>query len=157
MRRLLFTAALVLAAAKSPAAEDLFSSKVAPIFESRCLGCHSDSKRKGKLSMSSRAALLKGGRKGPALVPGDPAASRLITLVASKDGKAAMPKNREPLSAAEVDILKQWIQAGAPWPEGVALSRAIPFEVLVRGAGVCLAIAEGKGKMNKKYAIREKR
>ena len=122
MRRFLFTAALVLAAAKSPAAEDLFSSKVAPIFESRCLGCHSDSKRKGKLSMSSRAALLKGGRKGPALVPGDPAASRLITLVASKDGKAAMPKNREPLSAAEVDILKQWIQAGAPWPEGVALS-----------------------------------
>ena len=122
-RRFIFTAALLLMVvpAEARAAEDLFSSKVAPIFERSCLGCHSDSKRKGKLSMASRAALLKGGRKGPSLVPGDPDASRLIALVTAKDGKAGMPKKREPLSAAEVDVLRQWIKAGAPWPEGVAL------------------------------------
>ena len=121
-RRFIFTAALLLLVpAEVRATEELFSSKVAPIFERSCLGCHSDSKRKGKLSMASRAALLKGGRKGPALVPGDPTASRLIALVMEKDGKAAMPKNRDPLSAAEVDVLRQWIKAGAPWPEGVAL------------------------------------
>ncbi|MCH2585620.1 MAG: DUF1549 domain-containing protein, partial [Planctomycetes bacterium] len=122
-RRFIFTAALLLTAILSElrATEELFSGKVAPIFERSCLGCHSDSKRKGKLSMASRAALLKGGRKGPSLVPGDPAASRLIALVTAKDGKAGMPKKREPLSAAEVDVLRQWIKAGAPWPEGVVL------------------------------------
>jgi len=121
--RFIFTTALLLTAVlpELRAAEDLFRSKVAPIFERSCLGCHSDSKRKGKLSMASRAALLKGGRKGPSFVPGDPDASRLIALVTEKNGKASMPKNRDPLSAAEVDVLRQWIKAGAPWPEGVAL------------------------------------
>jgi len=103
------------------ASEELFSKTVAPIFERRCLGCHSESKRKGKLSMASRAALLKGGRKGPAIVAGNPGASRLLALVTAKDGKASMPKNREPLSAAEVTAIRQWIKAGAHWPEGFAL------------------------------------
>ena len=104
------------------ASQDLFTEAVAPIFERHCLGCHSESKRKGKLSMASRAALLKGGRKGAVIVPGDPGASRLLELVAAKDDKVRMPKKRKPLPAAEVETLRRWIEEGAPWPDGRELA-----------------------------------
>ena len=123
LSRVLFTAT-VLCLAVFPAAdasEELFRKTVAPVFERRCLGCHNDSKRKGKLSLASRAAFLEGGRKGPTVVPGDPAASRLLQLITAKDGKASMPKNKDPLSEAEVKAVGEWIKSGAPWPEGLAL------------------------------------
>ncbi len=64
----------------SPRANDLaarahFTSKVKPLMDSRCVSCHGPDKQKGGLRMDSRAALLKGGDTGPALVPGKPAAS----------------------------------------------------------------------------------
>ncbi|MEE3229759.1 MAG: c-type cytochrome domain-containing protein, partial [Planctomycetota bacterium] len=130
LSRVLFTAT-VLCLVVFPAAdasEELFRKKVAPVFERRCLGCHSDSKRKGKLSMASRAALLKGGRKGQVVVPGDPAASRLLQLITPKDGKASMPKNKAPLSEAELAAVGEWIKAGAPWPQGLALGGKSPAD-----------------------------
>ena len=130
LSRALFTVT-VLGLAVFPAAEaseELFGKKVAPVFERRCLGCHNDSKKKGKLSMASRAALLKGGRKGPVVVPGDPSASRLLRLITPKDGKASMPKNRAPLSQAELDAVGEWIKAGAVWPQGLELSEKSPAD-----------------------------
>ena len=130
LSRALFTVT-VLGLAVFPAAEaseELFGKKVAPVFERRCLGCHNDSKKKGKLSMASRAALLKGGRKGPVVVPGDPSASRLLRLITPKDGKASMPKNKAPLSQAERDAVGEWIKAGAVWPQGLELSEKSPSD-----------------------------
>ena len=106
------------AAQQADASEKLFSQTVAPLLERRCLGCHNEQKRKGKLSMVSREALLAGGREGPAIVAGDPGSSRLLELIAAKDSKTRMPKTGGPLSAAEIDALRQWVQAGAPWPQG---------------------------------------
>ena len=128
--RVLFAATvLCLAVARlAQASEELFSRTVAPVFERRCLGCHNDSKRKGKFSMASRDALLKGGGKGPAVVPGNPAASRLLRLITAKDGKASMPKKKEPLSEAEVEAVREWIKAGAPWPEELALGEKSPAD-----------------------------
>ena len=78
--------------------------------------------------MASRAALLKGGRKGPVVVPGDPSASRLLRLITPKDGKASMPKNKAPLSQAELDAVGEWIKAGAVWPQGLELSEKSPSD-----------------------------
>jgi hypothetical protein len=66
------------------------------------------------LDLSSRAAALKGGQKsGPAIVPGNAAASPFYRRITGAD-QPAMPLGGK-LSAAEIAILKQWIDAGAPW------------------------------------------
>ena len=112
------------------ASEDLFKEKIAPIIERHCLGCHNDSKPKGKLSMASRDVLLKGGRKGASIVPGDAGASLLLERLTAQDKKTRMPKNREPLSAVEIEDVRKWIKAGAPWPDGIELveRKAVAFD-----------------------------
>ncbi|MBA4017924.1 MAG: hypothetical protein C0483_12170 [Pirellula sp.] len=104
-----------------------FETNVAPILERRCLECHgaagnADAPPKGKLSLATREATWKGGESGPAVVPSKPEESLLLDFVRhDADGKALMPKNREPLTKAEVATLEQWIAAGAAWPEGATL------------------------------------
>ncbi len=122
-RSYLLTPILLLAVSvqAAGASQDLFKEKISPIIERHCLGCHNDSKPKGKLSMSSRDALLKGGRKGASIVPGDAGASLLLERVTAQDKKTRMPKNREPLSVVEIEDVRKWIKAGAPWPAGLEL------------------------------------
>src|SRR6185503_16581361 len=65
--------------------------------------------------LDSREALIKGGAKGPVVVPGKSAESRLIQLV-SHAAQPSMPPGRK-LSDADVDRLRTWIDAGVPWPK----------------------------------------
>lgn len=66
--------------------------------------------------MRQRSSVLKGGKRGPAIVPGNPAAS-LLYLSAAHQGKLKMPLGSEsPLPAADLAVLKRWIEVGAPWP-----------------------------------------
>jgi hypothetical protein len=69
--------------------------------------------------LSSRAALLKGGQRGAGIVPGDAANSLLIVAITGADEKRVkrMPPSGQPLDAATIAAFKQWIEAGAPWPE----------------------------------------
>ena len=98
---------------------ELFSSAVAPIFERRCLHCHNDNEPKGKLSLTSSQGLLAGGESGPAIEPGDSDASLLIDYIAGDDPE--MPKDEKPLSAKQVEAIRQWIAAGAKWPQDFKL------------------------------------
>lgn len=95
-------------------------NKVLPLLESRCFECHRDpGKHKGGLLLTSRAALLKGGDSGPAIVPGRPDESLLIEAV-RYEGFEMPPRSRMPVE--EVAILVQWISDGAPWPVDVQLA-----------------------------------
>ncbi|MGC3968508.1 MAG: PSD1 and planctomycete cytochrome C domain-containing protein [Pirellulales bacterium] len=124
-------ASLQIAAVRAPAvAADValpLSKEVASILERRCLECHGaadspDGPPKGKLSLTTWAASATGGESGPAIVRGKPEESLLLDFVRhDSDGKAPMPKNREPLTAAEVATLERWIADGAAWPEGNVL------------------------------------
>src|SRR5215212_1994462 len=76
-----------LADAASPA---FFEAKVRPLLSANCYDCHTDEPRAG-LELDSREALLKGGRSGPAIVPGDPDKSLLIAAV-RQTGALKMPK-----------------------------------------------------------------
>ena len=58
-----------------PAAVEFFEKDIRPLLVERCQKCHGDKKTSGGLSLTSRAALLKGGENGPAVVPGKPAES----------------------------------------------------------------------------------
>jgi hypothetical protein len=68
------------------------------------------------LDVTARAALMAGGKRGPAVVAGDPDASLLIQVVAGTH-ELRMPMGREALPAEEVEILKAWVRDGAPWTE----------------------------------------
>ena len=102
------------AAAAEP--EPSFEKQIAPLLQSRCLKCHNSAKARGDLDLTGRAALLKGGDAGVVVAPGQSSDSLLFVKV--RDGK--MPPGR-PLAGAEVELLRRWIDAGVPWPEGVAL------------------------------------
>jgi hypothetical protein len=59
-----------------------FETSVRPLLVENCFSCHSAKKQKGGLRLDSQAAVLKGGKNGPVLVPGKPGESRLVTVVA---------------------------------------------------------------------------
>ncbi len=90
-----------------------FEERIRPLLAARCFGCHGETKV-SKLGLDSREGMLAGGRRGPAIVPGDAAASRLVQAI-ERAGELKMPPEGK-LADAEIAALKQWIQAGAPWP-----------------------------------------
>ncbi|MBL9199003.1 MAG: DUF1553 domain-containing protein, partial [Opitutaceae bacterium] len=104
-------------AAKTPAADAKhFHGTVLPILRDACFRCHGE-KEKGGLKLDSRAAALAGGEsKIPALVPGDPAKSELFARLTHADEEERMPAKSPPLPAAQIAVIKAWIEAGAPWP-----------------------------------------
>ncbi len=105
------------------AADVLFARKIQPLFKVKCLTCHGDDpeKLKGELDMRTRAGLLVGGEsEEPVLVPGEALASPLFLAVTREhedDWSAMPPKANDKLSAEQVGYVKQWIAAGAPWPD----------------------------------------
>jgi hypothetical protein len=101
----------VLAFAQKP--ERFFDTRVAPILTKRCLGCHNNELKDGDISFLDRASLLKGGGRGPAVVPGKPEQSVLIHAV-RYDGDLKMPPGRK-LSSRDVATLTEWISRGAVW------------------------------------------
>ncbi|MBI4905780.1 MAG: PSD1 domain-containing protein [Acidobacteria bacterium] len=83
------------------------------ILNTKCLHCHGAARMSG-LDLRDRAALLKGGTRGPAVVPGNAGASVLLQAV-EQQGELKMPPGSAPLGAAEVKIIRQWIESGAKW------------------------------------------
>ena len=101
-----------------------FKKQVRPILEVNCLKCHGTEKPKGDLVMVTRADTIKGGESGTALVPGDPAKSKIYTTTTLPDGHDdLMPPKGDRLSAQQQETLKAWIQEGAVWPESIKLSQ----------------------------------
>jgi hypothetical protein len=123
----LFLAAGATTAQEAPPSKTATSvESVVPLLKQRCAGCHGDDNKKVRagLDLRTRAAALRGGDSGePALVPGDPARSGIYRALTSTDPQRVMPpKESERLTAAEVELVRQWIVAGAPWPTNVAKS-----------------------------------
>ena len=110
----------LLAWAPSARAVD-FMTEVAPILEAKCLGCHNPNIVKGELSMATRAEILKAGQD--ILIPGNAEESVLhwITLPFDDGEPPEMPEEGDPLTEDETQILADWINSGASWPEEVVL------------------------------------
>jgi WD40 repeat protein len=88
--------------------------EVRPIFAQHCQGCHQPAKAGGGFVMTSHAALLQKGEKDqPGIVPGKPEESFILDQVTPKNGKAAMPKGKEPLTGREINLIRTWIVQGA--------------------------------------------
>jgi mono/diheme cytochrome c family protein len=88
---------------------------VRPIFVQHCQGCHQPARPQGSYVMTSFAALFKKGDKDmDPVVAGKPADSLLIEQITpDKEGKAEMPKGKDPLSAKDRALVSKWIEEGA--------------------------------------------
>ena len=99
---------------------DLFARRVAPVLRQRCVKCHNAQKARGRLSLVRQQAILQGGETGPAIVPGNSAASMLVKMVIGDEPQ--MPKQGAHLTAEEIADIRRWIDQGAIWPAGVELT-----------------------------------
>jgi WD40 repeat protein len=107
-------AAQLLAAAEPGAGDVSYYKQIRPIFQSHCQGCHQPAKRGGEYVMTVFEQLLKGGEGGePAIVPGQPDKSNLLTQIKPVNNEAAMPKGGKPLSEVEIGLISTWIAQGA--------------------------------------------
>src|SRR5579862_9523387 len=97
---------------------EFFRQKILPILSTRCVSCHSDAMKSSGLSLESAEGFKKGGEHGPVVIPGSPSTSRLYRRVARLE-EPYMPMGLDPLPAAEIELLKQWIEKGAHWPATV--------------------------------------
>jgi hypothetical protein len=113
-----------------PQAERLFVERILPLLKDKCFACHADDKKlRGGLDLRTRAGMLAGGDSGqPALVPGQPEKSPLYYSVTRRHKDLVMPpKENDRLSAEQVEWLRQWLTAGAPWPAVTTrLTKPIP-------------------------------
>ena len=130
--------ARVFVCAGTPAPSDqksanvLFAEQISPLFEKRCVICHSGDTAQSGLDLSSREGLLKGGKRGPAIVPGDPKASLLYKMVAREIEPGMPPGGPDGrLSKDLVASVAAWIQAGAPFA-GQALQGSLIFAEHIR-------------------------
>lgn len=100
-----------------PASEhiEFFEKEVRPLLAKHCYQCHSvNAKRvEAKLLLDSRAAQLRGGDSGAAIVPGDAASSLLIEAVRYESYE--MPPSGK-LPERDIGTLVRWVNMGAPWP-----------------------------------------
>jgi Protein of unknown function (DUF1553)/Protein of unknown function (DUF1549)/Planctomycete cytochrome C len=87
------------------------------ILNAKCAVCHGEARMSG-LDVRDRSTILKGGTRGPAVVPGKSAESLLFKAV-KRDGDLQMPPGKVPLPGADVEVIRQWIDGGARWSSNV--------------------------------------
>ncbi len=110
--------------AVDPQAVEFFETSVRPLLAAKCFECHGEKQQKGGLRLDSRAALLKGGDTGAALVPGDVEGSLFIDAV--RYGQTFQMPPQGKLKPAEVAVLEAWVRQGAVWPDTAPTPTASP-------------------------------
>ena len=116
---LLATLPSIAAADEKPRVD--FARDVLPLFKSRCFECHDNRKRTAGLRLDVRASALRGGDSGAAaIVAGDRDKSELLRRITSDDKDERMPPKGDRLSAAQIQLLRDWIDQGASWPDALA-------------------------------------
>src|SRR5712692_3036815 len=90
------------------------------ILEKHCWACHGADKM-SDLDLRSRATMLRGGKRAPAVVAGKAEESLLYQAVSGR-GELKMPFGKSPLPADDVETLRRWIDEGAPWGASAAKS-----------------------------------
>jgi hypothetical protein len=109
----LFLALITLSLPAADSSKPSVEEAARKVLESRCLSCHGEKGMSG-LDMRQRETLLKGGQRGPAVIPGKSVES-LVYEAAAQVGELKMPPGQKPIPAEELEILRQWIDQGLPW------------------------------------------
>ena len=111
----------------APEGIDFFEKRIRPLLADRCHECHSAAtgRAEGDLHLDTHDALIKGGASGTAIIPGDPARSRLITTLAAADTPPfSVPRHHLP--TLQLADLITWVKMGAPDPRAIQHQSKIP-------------------------------
>jgi WD40 repeat protein len=132
-----------------------YEKEVEPIFYKKCLACHSGSVKEGNLDISSYEGLVKGGKRGTAIVPGKGQESLIYKLLSRTDHKPFMPpRGEDPVVPEEMAVIKLWIDQGAKAPAAakqrptIVIGLPPPNVVPVRALAVSpdkTAVVAGRG------------
>jgi mono/diheme cytochrome c family protein len=99
-----------------------FAGEIAPIFEAHCVRCHNATEKKGKFSLATAAEFFEPHKGKTVVVRGDADASLLVESITPQQGEEPeMPKEGNPLTAAQVTLIRRWIADGAKWPDGAII------------------------------------
>lgn len=139
--RLLIALLLMLVVLNNISAAELdFARDVLPILQRACFECHGEKKAASGLRLDSPAALAKGGDSGAVVIAKKPDDSELLRRIAlPKNNSDVMPNRGEPLTPEEIARIKNWIAAGAGWPEG---AKAAPHWAYVPPRKAILPLAK---------------
>jgi Planctomycete cytochrome C/Anaphase-promoting complex subunit 4 WD40 domain/WD domain, G-beta repeat len=91
-----------------------YEEQIKPIFREHCLKCHGEDEQKADLNLSSFGSLSKGGSGGSAVTPGRASTSLLFKAITAEDDAERMPPKKAPIPAAQINLIKAWIEAGTP-------------------------------------------
>jgi WD40 repeat protein len=124
-----------------------YARDIQPIFEKRCVMCHSEKSMMGSLDLETYSGMRKGGNNGPVVSAGSPSDSLLYRSVVGQAPEIGrMPIGLEPVTASEAALIRSWIEDGAAGPEaGAAQTGAAPaarkqiYSVAYRPDGKALA------------------
>ncbi|MFN0084751.1 MAG: DUF1553 domain-containing protein [Blastocatellia bacterium] len=106
---ILITGFVVATRSRSASAQNPFQEKIAPIFEKNCTACHGAGVQRSGLDLRTEVGAVKGGARGPSVVPGDPEKSLLYRMISHRE-EPAMPLGGEKLADAEIALVAQWIR-----------------------------------------------
>jgi mono/diheme cytochrome c family protein len=127
MKQLLLTSAAIvwISQGLAGAADKVdFAKDIQPIFQQNCIKCHGPEKQKGKYRLDSKATAFKETDNGPTITAGDAGKSdlyRRITLPKGNDD--IMPNEGDPLTKAQTDLIRDWINQGAVWSAASASAK----------------------------------
>jgi uncharacterized membrane protein len=97
-------------ATQGPAGANVsFAKDIMPLLQSRCVNCHGGQQTSRGLNMTSYDSLMAGSQNGPILTAGDATNSLIVQFVTA----GRMPKGGPRLTPSEVQLLTDWINAGA--------------------------------------------
>ena len=131
-KNLLIITALAIFAGNLTKANVDFYKQIKPLLEGKCINCHaapyksgSRTKRpKAGLQIDTRENLLKGSSDNKVIKIGDAGNSLFYTrTILPADHDDIMPPKGDPLTATEKAALKEWIDSGLKWTDGVVLKR----------------------------------
>jgi hypothetical protein len=93
-----------------------FKRDIEPIFAQSCYQCHSAKKAFGQLRLDVKQFAIKGGISGPGIIAGKSQESRLMQRILGEGDEARMPMGADPLKPEQIELIRQWIDQGADWP-----------------------------------------
>ena len=101
---------LIATAASSSTSGDLWNAHIEPLLKEHCVECHSPTKSKSGLDLTSLQAILRGGDRGAAVLPGRPDDSNLYKFLGTESDPHMPPGKRKPLGDDAVSLIRQWIE-----------------------------------------------
>ena len=93
-----------------------YATQVKPLLRERCYACHGTLKQEAGLRLDSGDLIRQGGENGPVVLASNPNASALLERISARDPEHRMPPIGKPLSAEQIQLMRDWVAAGSPSP-----------------------------------------